>query len=245
MSIRHLSYLHDTSKQLFTILCLTLILAMSLGLSDQASAAKQDPYEGVNRKIFGFNEFLDKWLLKPVAKGYRWVTPGFVDDGVSNFFDNLGEVRNLLNGGLQGDFTHAGTSTGRLLLNSTVGLAGLFDVATGWGLEERKEDFGQTLAVWGVGDGPYVVLPILGGKNLRDTFSRIPDTFTSPVSYLNDVPTRNSLRGLDLVDTRADLINAEALVSGDRYSFLRDITAQQRESSIKNGEVDDDFGDDF
>lgn len=245
MSTRHLSHLQDTSKQLFTALCLILILAISLSLSSQAVAAKQDPYEGVNRKIFAFNEFLDKWMLKPVAKGYRWVTPAFVDDGVSNFFDNLGEVRNLINGGLQGDFAHAGISTGRLLLNSTVGLAGLFDVATGWGLEERKEDFGQTLAVWGVGDGPYVVLPILGGKNLRDTLSRFPDTFSSPVSYLNDVPTRNSLRGLDLVDTRADLIDAEALVSGDRYSFLRDIIAQQRESSINNGEVEDDFGDDF
>ena len=202
-----------------------------------------DPYEGVNRKVFAFNEFVDRWLLKPVAKGYRWVTPNFVDDGVSNFFDNLGEVRNLVNGGLQGDFNHAGTATGRLLVNSTVGLGGLFDVATGWGLEERKEDFGQTLAVWGVGDGPYIVLPLLGGGNLRDSFGRMPDIYLAPETYLDDVPTRNSLRALDLIDIRADLIDAEAFVSGDRYTFLRDITRQQRESSIANGAVQDDFGD--
>ena len=208
-------------------------------------AESSDPYEGVNRKIFAFNEFFDKWLLKPVAKGYRWITPGFVDDGVTNVFDNLAEVRNLINGGLQGDLKHAGTSTGRLLVNSTVGLAGLFDVASGWGLEERKEDFGQTLAVWGVGDGPYIVLPFLGGGNLRDSISRIPDTYLSPVTYVEDVPTRNTLRAVDLVDTRADLIDVEALVSGDRYTFLRDISQQQRESSIKNGVVEDDFGDDF
>lgn len=225
----------------------SLIFSLGFGLSYSAIAAavEGDPYESVNRKVFAFNEFVDKWLLKPVAKGYRWVTPGFVDDGVSNVFDNLGEVRNLVNGGLQGDLNHAGVSTGRLLVNSTIGLGGLFDVASKWGLEERKEDFGQTLAVWGVGDGPYVMLPLLGGANLRDTFSRIPDTYSSPVTYIDDVAVRNSLRGLDLVDTRADLIDVEALVSGDRYSFLRDIASQQREASINNGVVEDDFEDSF
>lgn len=224
---------------------LSVSLFLSLSLPPQAMAEENDPYENVNRKVFAFNEFMDKWLLKPVAKGYRFITPSFVDTGVSNFFDNLGEVRNLVNGGLQGDGNHALTSTGRLLVNSTVGLGGLFDVASEWGLEERKEDFGQTLAVWGVGDGPYIVLPFLGGGNLRDSFSRIPDVYLSPVTYVDDVPTRNSLRALDLIDTRADLIDAEAFVSGDRYTFLRDIIAQQREASINNGAVEDDFGDDF
>ena len=224
---------------------LSISLFLSLSLPPLVMAEENDPYENVNRKVFAFNEFMDKWLLKPVAKGYRFITPSFVDTGVSNFFDNLGEVRNLVNGGLQGDGNHALTSTGRLLVNSTVGLGGLFDVASEWGLEERKEDFGQTLAVWGVGDGPYIVLPFLGGGNLRDSFSRIPDVYLSPVTYVDDVPTRNSLRALDLIDTRADLIDAEAFVSGDRYTFLRDIIAQQREASINNGVVEDDFGDDF
>ena len=174
---------------------LSISLFLSLSLPPLVMAEENDPYENVNRKVFAFNEFMDKWLLKPVAKGYRFITPSFVDTGVSNFFDNLGEVRNLVNGGLQGDGNHALTSTGRLLVNSTVGLGGLFDVASEWGLEERKEDFGQTLAVWGVGDGPYIVLPFLGGGNLRDSFSRIPDVYLSPVTYVDDVPTRNSLRG--------------------------------------------------
>ncbi len=224
---------------------LSISLFLSLSLPPLVMAEENDPYENVNRKVFAFNEFMDKWLLKPVAKGYRFITPSFVDTGVSNFFDNLGEVRNLVNGGLQGDGNHALTSTGRLLVNSTVGLGGLFDVASEWGLEERKEDFGQTLAVWGVGDGPYIVLPFLGGGNLRDSFSRIPDVYLSPVTYVDDVPTRNSLRALDLIDTRADLIDAEAFVSGDRYTFLRDIIAQQREASINNVVVEYDFGDDF
>ena len=211
---------------------------------------QNDPYENLNRKIFGFNDFVDRWLLKPVAKGYQWITPGFVDRGVSNFFDNIADVPGLINAGLQGDMRQAAVSTGRVLVNSTVGIGGLIDVATRMDLERRPEDFGQTLAVWGVAEGPYVQLPLLGGRNLRDAFAIIPDTFLNPLYYVDDPAVRGGLTALDIVDTRADLIALETFVAGDRYSFLRDVYRQQRISQVLNGEqaeeeggFDDAFGD--
>ena len=221
---------------------------LALSLSLPLAAEIDDPYQSINRRVFAFNEFMDRWLLKPVAKGYRWVTPEFVDRGVTNFFSNLGEIRNLLNSGLQGDFRQAGTATGRFLTNSTVGIGGLIDVATEIGLPHRREDFGQTLAVWGADSGPYIVLPFLGGSSIRDAFGTMPDVYTSPLTYMDDVAWRNSLRALDLVDTRADLIDSEALLSGDRYTFLRDIYSQRREAAINNGQSSgtvDDFDEDF
>ncbi len=236
---RHFSRRHQAGSLTFA-----LLLSCSLSLAPGVQAAdKVDPFESVNRKIFAFNEFADKWFLKPVAKGYRAVTPGFVDKGVSNFFDNLGEVRNLLNAGLQGDFRHMSVSTGRLLINSTVGLGGLIDVATDAGLLERQEDFGQTLGAWGVDAGPYIVLPFFGSSSLRDAPSRLVDWYSTPIAYIDDQAVSNSLRALDFIDTRADLIDAEALISGDRYIFLREAYLQQRRSLIANGELVDDFDD--
>lgn len=208
-------------------------------------AATVDPYEKINRKIFAFNEVLDKWLVRPSAKVYDWVTPDLIDRGVTNFFDNVGEISNIVNSGLQGDLRQSGNSLGRLLINSTVGIGGLFDIATDWGIDERNEDFGQTLAVWGVESGPYIVLPMLGGRYLRDGVAIVPDTYLSPLGQIDDVRTRNALRALKLLDMRADLLDAERLVSGDRYTFIREIYTQQREVSIANGQVEDDFGDDF
>ena len=225
-----------------------IVLALGFSVSLPLAASNEDPYESVNRRVFAFNEFMDRWVLKPVAKGYRWVTPGFVDRGVTNFFSNLGELRNLLNSSLQGDFRQAGRSTGRFLTNTTIGLGGFVDVASEFGLEYRREDFGQTLAVWGSGSGPYIVLPFMGGSSLRDVFGSVPDIYTSPITYMDDVAWRNSLRALDLVDTRADLIDSEALLSGDRYSFLRDVYLQRREAAISNGvpaASGDDFDEDF
>ena len=208
-------------------------------------AANDDPFEDVNRKIFGFNEVLDQWLVKPAAKVYQWVMPGPLDRGVTNFFDNVGEVSNTINSGLQGDLRQSGRSLSRLAINTTVGIGGLFDVATDWGIEERREDFGQTLAVWGVGDGPYIVLPLMGGRYLRDALAIAPDAYLSPLDQVDDVPTRNSIWAVKLLDKRADLLDAERLISGDRYTFIREIYIQQREVATANGQVDDDFGDDF
>tara|TARA_B110000879_G_scaffold170416_1_gene220833 strand:+ start:65 stop:760 length:696 start_codon:yes stop_codon:yes gene_type:complete len=208
-------------------------------------AANDDPLEGVNRKVFGFNEVLDRWIVKPSAKVYQWVMPDPLDRGVTNFFDNVGEVSNTINSGLQGDLRQSGKSLGRLVINTTVGIGGLFDVATDWGIEERNEDFGQTLAVWGVGDGPYIVLPLLGGRYLRDTLAIVPDNYISPLDHIDDVRVSNSLWALKLLDKRADLLDAEGLISGDRYTFIREIYIQQREVATSNGQVKDDFGDDF
>lgn len=220
--------------------CKVLLLAVLL-YSLPLNASETDPYESINRKVFAFNEFMDRWFLKPVAKGYRFITPEFVDRGVSNVFDNLGEIRNLLNAGLQGDFRHMGVSTGRFLVNSTVGIAGLVDVANRIGLEEREEDFGQTLGVWGVDSGPYVMLPFFGASSLRDAPARLVDWYTSPVAYIDDETVSYALRALDFIDTRADLIDTEALITGDRYTFIREVYLQQRRAYVNNGEAEDEF----
>ena len=221
------------------------VLLLSLALSVPSFANTADPYEKFNRKVFVFNEVLDKWLVKPSAKVYQWVTPSIVDRGVTNFFDNIGEVANAVNGGLQGDLHQSGNSLGRLMINSTIGIGGLFDVASDWGIESRNEDFGQTLAVWGVGDGPYLVMPLFGGRYLRDAIAIVPDAYISPLDHIDDTRTTNSLWALKLLDKRADLLDAERLVSGDRYTFIREIYLQQRQSSIANGQLEDDFDDDF
>ena len=240
---------------------LSLMLVFSPQVASQANSFDDDehidqidPWEGFNRRVFGFNQFLDRWLLKPAAKGYRWVTPGFVDRSISNFFKNLADVPGLVNAGLQGDFRQMGISTGRVLVNTTIGVAGFIDIASDAGLERRPEDFGQTLAVWGVGSGPYVELPLFGGRHLRHAFSMIPDSYMDPVRYVDDNEVRIALAVTRIVDARADLIAAEALISGDRYSFIRDVYMQRRESAIGNGQSDptadpfddfdsDDFGD--
>ncbi|MBS4050215.1 MAG: VacJ family lipoprotein, partial [Methylomonas sp.] len=127
-----------------------------------------DPYEGFNRSMYGFNMGLDKYLLKPVADGYKFITPNFMQTGVTNFFNNLKGINVVLNDLLQGKFEQSASDLGRFTTNSTIGLLGLFDVATDLGLQQNVEDFGQTLAVWGVNQGPYLVLPVLGPTTLRD-----------------------------------------------------------------------------
>ena len=221
------------------------LLLVQLIFIGSPQASELDPFEPVNRKVFAFNEFLDRWLVKPVAKVYQWSTPSMVDQGVSNIFYNIAEIRNGVNSLLQADWSNSGKSSARFLINTTVGLLGFFDVASHWKLESEKEDFGQTLAVWGVADGPYIVLPMLGGRNLRDALAFAPDVYLSPLEEVDHVPTRNIIRAIDLIDTRADLIDAEQLVSGDRYGFLRDIYLQTRASAIANGKLDDDFDEDF
>ena len=221
-------------------------LAMIVGLTGCASTGEKsvDPLEGYNRAAHGFNDTLDRYVLKPVAKGYRVVTPNLVENGVNNFFGNLLEIRNVLNDVLQWKWKQAGNDTGRFLVNSTVGIAGIFDVAKYISLERNEgEDFGQTLAVWGVGQGPYIVLPFLGPSNLRDTAGLPLDWVVDPVGYIEHVPTRNSTRAFSYVVGRAAVLDAEEFVSGDRYIFLREAYRQRRNYLISDGRVEDDFGD--
>ncbi len=222
-------------------------LAAGLLLASTGSLAAEfnDPWEGMNRKVFVFNDTLDNYFLKPVAKGYLAVTPDPVEVGVSNFFENLGEVGNIVNDVLQWKWGQAVNDTGRLLVNTTVGIAGIFDVAKYVGLPRSEgEDFGQTLAAWGVSQGPYLVLPFLGPSSLRGLGGMPVDSYANPISYVGHVPTRNTTYATDLLDTRASLIAAEDLISGDKYSFMRDAFLQRREYLIEDGVVEDDFGSD-
>lgn len=217
-------------------------LAASLLLAPIAHAASEDdPWEPMNRAIFGFNETVDRYTLKPLAEGYQKVLPDPVQRSVKNVFNNMGDVRNLANSLLQGKFHNAGVDTSRLLFNTTFGVFGLFDVATKMGLERNDEDFGQTLATWGIGSGPYLVLPLLGPSTVRDGLALVPDSYTIPYRYLNDVPARNSTLALDIVQRRASVLSLEKMITGDRYVFIRNAYLQNREFRINDGQVEDDF----
>lgn len=206
-----------------------------------AQAAEDDPWEGFNRAIFTFNDKLDTYALKPLAQGYQAVTPQFLEDGIHNMFRNVGDVRNLVNDLLQAKPHAASVDTARLLMNTTIGLAGFFDVGTKMGLQRNDEDFGQTLGHWGVGSGPYVMLPFFGPSTLRDAPSRYLDTYTGYYRYTNDIPVRNSVYALDVIDTRANLLSSEKLITGDKYIFIRNAYLQNREFKVKDGKVEDDF----
>ncbi|WP_371926508.1 VacJ family lipoprotein [Pseudomonas sp. D(2018)] len=165
-----------------------------------------DPYESWNRRVYHFNYRFDEWVFLPVVRGYRYVTPGFVRSGVSNFFSNLGDVPNLLNSLLQLKGQRSMEITGRLLLNTTIGVAGLWDPAARIGLPKQTEDFGQTLGYYGVTDGPYLMLPILGPSNLRDTGGLVVDYVADyQINFLN-VPEVSSdhpeITALRMVDKR-------------------------------------------
>lgn len=206
-----------------------------------AQAADEDPWEGANRLIFRFNDAVDTYALKPIAKGYQYVTPQFVEDGIHNFFQNIGDVGNLANDALQGKPSAAGIDTARLIFNTTFGLLGFIDVGTHMGLQRNDEDFGQTLGHWGVPSGPYVVLPLLGPSTVRDAVAKVPDTYTGPYPYMDNMSARNTMFGINIVDTRASLLSAERLVTGDKYIFIRNAYLQNREYKVKDGNVKDDF----
>lgn len=201
------------------------------------NGAPNDPFESVNRKIFAFNDTLDRYALKPVAQGYDAITPQPVQEGVSNFFGNLSEVGNMANGVLQGNPKILGISLSRFLLNTTLGLGGFLDPATQLGVEARHEDVGKTLAAWGVRSGPFLMLPILGPSSLRDTSGKPGDWYLSPTGRIHDDYTRWSLRGLDTVNWRASVLDQEKLLQGDRYTLLRDAWMQRRQFEIDGGQT--------
>jgi phospholipid-binding lipoprotein MlaA len=196
----------------------------------------------LNRRVQSFNDFADRWVLKPVAKGYKAITPRLVRQGIGNFFNNLGYPLVAVNGFLQGKFSQGASDTGRFIVNTTLGIGGLFDPASGAGLKAHDEDFGQTFGKWGAGPGPYLVLPFLGPSDIRDgigagfTFAAQPMQFV-----IDDERTRYTLNAVNAVQTRAGLLDAEQLISGDRYLFLRDAYLQRREYLIQDGNVEDTF----
>lgn len=216
------------------------ILPMLLMLGGCATTGDNsaDPWEKYNRKVFAFNDALDRSVIKPVAKGYQAVTPDIVEQGVSNFFSNLGDVGNSVNNLLQGEVVGSGSDLLRVVINSTVGLVGLVDVATHAGLQKHQEDFGQTFAVWGVDSGPYVVLPFFGPRTVRDSFGLGFDYTVSPITYVEEARVRNQLTGLNLINTRSDLLKAESVIGNDfydRYATLRNAYLQHRNVLVHNG----------
>ena len=202
-----------------------------------------DPFQNLNEKTHDFNQSLDESIATPIAKAYRKVTPDFIEVGVTNFTDNIEDVNIALNSFLQGKIKNGFSDIIRFTLNSTVGLLGLFDVASTVGLKKHSEDFGQTLAVWGVSDGPYIVLPVLGPSSLRDTLARLPEAFMTPLLLIDHHRTGYELTAIDLLDKRARYLGLETIVIGDEYLFYRDAYFQSREFDINDGLVEDKFDD--
>lgn len=213
-------------------------LAASLSQNAVAQEVDVDPWEGFNRAMFSFNDTLDTIALKPLAKGYKAVMPDVAEKGVSNFFDNLADVGTLINNLLQGKVDNAVHDLARVSFNSTFGLAGFVDVATPMGIEKNNEDFGQTLGYWGVESGPYLVLPFFGPSSVRDGVGKIPDSMVDPVAHLDDTGARNALYLTRLIDTRSRLLETEKLISGDKYTFIRDAYLQKREFDVLDGNLD-------
>ncbi len=208
-----------------------------------------DPYESFNRTSYQFNKAIDDVALRPLAKGYDAVFPGPMKVGISNFFSNLEEVPTTVNSVLQGKFADALSDLGRFIINTTLGLAGFMDVATDLGLEKHDEDFGQTLGVWGVSSGPYLVLPFLGPSTMRDVVGKPLDSTYSLQNDIDHIPTKNSIYFMELIDLRYRLLALDSQLEDaiDEYSFVRDAFMMRLEYKVYDGNPpeDEDFYDDF
>lgn len=197
-----------------------------------------DPAEASNRVVFAMNESLDKAIAKPTAKLYRRATPWQVRQGIGNFFHNLSELPTLANDLLQGEYTQASTTSGRFVINTTVGLGGIFDVATQKGLPRHTQDFGITLAKWGIPESAYLVIPLLGPSTVRDTLGWGVDALFTPYPYISSSALGWSMFGLNAVQRRAELLEADSIIQSatlDPYTFQRDAYLQHRKYLIEHG----------
>jgi phospholipid-binding lipoprotein MlaA len=229
--------MHADRKRLSLNLAV-LALTVSLLAGCATGTNPQDPFEPFNRGVYSFNEGLDRALLKPAAEVYRGVLPQFIRSSVSNFFSNINDIVVAVNNLLQGKFTTAYADLGRVAINSTLGVLGLFDVASEAGIEKHEEDFGQTLGWWGFGDGPFIMLPFLGPSTGRDAVGRAVDYFTDPVTYVDPTRAQNQLRGTRIVNRRSELLDASTVLQTaalDPYEFVRDAYLQRRRSQIYDG----------
>lgn len=207
-----------------------------------AQEPNPDPLEPVNRAVYRFNDVADRYIARPVAKSYRWVLPQAVRNHTSSFFDNLLYTITIVNQFLQGKFREGGADIARFAVNSTVGLLGFFDPATGMGLEAHDEDFGQTLAVWGVPEGPYLVVPIFGPRTLTHAVGNLADTQVSILNQYNDSSVRSKVGLWYLVHRRYQLLDLDEEIEKafDPYLFVRDAYLQNRAFLVHDGEVPDD-----
>ena len=210
---------------------------------ERHTAEPKDPYESVNRKVFAFNDTLDDYALKPAAKAYNAVLPSPVRTGVHNFFGNFSDAWSAVNQLLQGKPKDAGTMTLRVLANTTIGIAGLFDPATSLGLERKSEDLGQTLGVWGLEPGPYLVLPLFGSSDIRDAVALPADSYVSPALLASGKYWKElGIDTLGVIDTRAGLLGASQMLDElafDRYTFMRDAYITRRRSLVYDGNPPD------
>lgn len=229
--------------RLAPVLALTVLAA---GCASVPNPSPNDPWEGYNRSMYAFNDTVDRAVLKPVAKGYTAITPQPVRTCVHNIFNNVGDVWSALNSFLQGRVPDGINTVGRVLFNSTMGLGGCIDVASMNGSKRIANDFGVTLGVWGFKPGPYLVLPFIGPSTLRDgagvaTSFATGVSYYSPVFEIDNIPLRNSILGLSVVDLRASYLDADDLINRtalDKYSFIRDAYLQRRKALIQGMNVD-------
>jgi len=219
-------------KQYIFILLLPLLSACA------STTTQVDPFESFNRKVYSFNDTIDRAAVKPIAQAYEKAVPNPIRAGVSNILSNLNDISVAFNNILQGKFKNAFSDLGRFTINTTVGLLGIFDVASTSGLDKNDEDFGQTLGYWGIGDGPYIVLPFFGPSNLRDSVSRVVDIKTSATNLMLEPKDRNILFGFNIIHRRSQLLNASNILSIaaiDEYEFVRDAYFQKRLNQIYDG----------
>ncbi len=204
---------------------------------------ERDPWEGFNRGVYSFNEVMDNIIFEPIGKVYDVLTPDIIDEGVSNFFGNLGQLSVIANDLLQFKFDQAANDTVRLFLNSTIGLFGFFDISSEGGLYSSEEDFGQTLAHWGIGSGPYLVVPFFGPTTVRGATRLVVDkTLLNPITYVDDDLTIAGLLTLNYVDFKSDILSTTDLIKEaalDEYSFVKNAYFEKRANQISGGEFED------
>ena len=224
------------------IICAVLLVFIS-GCATTGAIDERDPIEGFNRTMYSFNQGMDKVLFNPVAKFYQAITPDFIEKGISNIFNNIDDISIIANDILQLKIGQAYMDIARFVFNSTLGFAGFRDVASQMGLEKHDEDFGQTLAVWGVGAGPYIVAPIFGPTTLRDATSLVvDDVLLNPVAYLNNNDAlKAGILTLNYIDIKADLLTTNELIDEaalDQYEFTKNAYFSKRESQINDGRLE-------
>jgi len=206
------------------------------------NAQTPDPWEGVNRQVYEFNDYFDQRLVRPVSTVYVNVVPPILQTGVGNFFSNINDIKVAINDLLQLKLDAAASDSARLLLNTTIGVGGLIDVASPMGLEKHDEDFGQTFGVWGFPTGPYLIIPTVGSSNVRDAFGWALGLVFNPFNY-TDSGLATPMYIMDQIDSRSRLLAFDELVIGDEYIFVREAYAQSREFLVLDGQIEDEFGD--
>ncbi|MFT7472000.1 MAG: phospholipid-binding lipoprotein MlaA [Kiritimatiellia bacterium] len=220
-----------------------LLLLLCVFVTSPATAQTDDPWRETNERLFRLNDYFDQLIVRPVAAGYTLFIPRIARQGIGNFFSNIDDINVLVNDLLQLKLDAAMNDSGRLLVNSTLGFAGVLDVASGFGLYKNEEDFGQTLGHWGVGSGPYVMLPVFGASNVRDSFGLVLDTLFNPIQYHDEESLRLTMFLVKETDSRSGLLALDELITGDRYLFVREAYVQRREYLVTDGQVEDEFGD--